>query len=122
MRSVGGTLEKIYLPAHPAILGCANRLGTDLPGQIHLQGAIDGHHMVKLTNDLDIVGVADRTQLNHGIIIQKVHEAARPNDKAGDHLAPVKGLTGPGNDSPLDEVEYTLGEHFAMDAQITPIG
>ena len=122
MRSVGGTLEKIYLPAHSTILGGANRLGTDLPGQIHLQGAIDGHHMVKLTNDLDIVGVADRTQLNHGIIIQKVHQAARPNDKAGDHLAPVKGLTGPGNDSPLDEVEYTLGEHFAMDAQITPIG
>src|SRR6266480_7932096 len=121
VRSVSGTLEKIYLSAHPAILGGADRLGTHLPGQINLQGAIDGHHMVKLTNDLDIVGVADRTQLNHGIIIQKVHEAARPNDKAGDHLASVKGLTGSGNDSPLDEVEYTIGEHFAMYAQVTPI-
>src|SRR2546428_14101374 len=122
MRSIGCTLEKIYLSAHPAILGGTNRLSTDLSGQIHLQGAIDGHHMVKLTNDLDIVGVADRTQLDHGIIIQKVHQAARPNDKAGDQLAAVKGLTGPGNDSPLDEVEHAIGEHFAMDAQVTPIG
>src|SRR3989442_1570786 len=122
MRSVGGALEKIYLPAHPAILGCANRLGTDLPGQIYLQGAIDGHHMVKLTNVLDIVGVTDRTQLNHGIIIQKVHQATRPYDKAGDYLASVKGFAGPGNDSPLDEVEHPIGEHFAMDAQVTPIG
>ncbi len=78
--------------------------------------------MVKLTNVLDIVGVADRTQLNHGIIIQKVHQATRPYDKAGDHLAAVNGLAGPGNDSPLDEVEYPIGEHFAMDAQVTPIG
>src|SRR5216117_1331506 len=108
MRIVSGTLEKIYLSAHPAILGGADRLGTHLPGQINLQGAIDGHHMVKLTNDLDIVGVADRTQLNHGIIIQKVHQAARPYEKAGDHLVAVKGLTGPGNDSPFDEVEYTI--------------
>src|SRR5947199_8204888 len=99
MRSVSGTLEKIYLPAHPAILGCANRLGTDLPGQIHLQGAIDGHHMVKLTNVLDIVGVAYRTQLNHGIIIQKVHQATRPDEKAAYNLAAAKALPAPSNDS-----------------------
>src|SRR5207302_10163434 len=106
MRSIGGTLEKIYLPAHPAMLGCANRLGTDLPGQIYLQGAIDGHHMVKLTNVLDIVGVADRTQLNHGLIIQKVHQATTPDDRAGDYLAAVKGVAGAGNDSPLDVPEH----------------
>ena len=33
-----------------------------------------------------------------------------------------RALRAPVNDSPLDEVEFTVGEHFAMDAQVTPIG
>ncbi len=122
MRSQGGTPEKIYLPAHPTILDGANRLGTHLPGQVHLQGAIDRHHMVKLPNGLGIVGVGGRTQLDHGIIIQKVQQATRPHNKAGDDLAAIARLAGPGNHSPIHEIEHPVGKHFAMHAQVTPIG
>ena len=122
MRSQGGPTHEIHLPSHPAILEGANRLGTDLPGQIHLQSAIDGHKMVELANDLRVVGVGHRVHLDHGIIINKVHQAARPHEKAGDHLAAIAGLAGPGNDSPLDEVDHPIGKHFGMDPQVMPIG
>src|SRR5437867_11570066 len=89
MRRQGSPTHEIHLPANPTILEGANRLGTDLPGQVHLQGAIDGHKMVELANDLGVVGVGNRVHRDHGIIIQKVHQAARPHDKTGN------GLLGP---------------------------
>jgi len=60
---------EIYLSAYPAVLPGADRLGADLPGQIHLQGTINGHHPVKLTDIVEIVGLADRTQLNDRVVI-----------------------------------------------------
>ena len=121
MCSIGRTLEKVYLSADSAVLLCADRFGADLASQIHLQGTIDGHHPVKLTDILDIVGVADRTQLNYGIIIQKVQQAARPDRKAGDDLATIDLFTSAGNDSPLHEVDHPIGNHFAVDAQVTTV-
>ena len=78
--------------------------------------------MVELANDVRVVGVGHRVHFYHRVIIEKVHQAVGPHDKTGDHLAAIAGLAGPGNDSPLDEVDHPIGEHLGMDAQVTPIG
>src|SRR6266705_1126454 len=75
MRSQGSPTHEIHLPPYPAILQGANRLGTHLPGQIHLQGAIDGHKMVELASDVRVVGVGNRVHLDYGSIIRKVKQA-----------------------------------------------
>ena len=103
-----GPAHEIHLAPDSTVLNRSNRFGTHLPGQVHLQRAIDGHKPVESANDLWVVGVGNRVELDRGVIVKKVHQALRPHDKTGDYLAAIEGFAGAGNDSSLDEVNHSI--------------
>ena len=78
--------------------------------------------MVKLTDGLRVVGVTDRTQFDHGIIIEKVHQAARTHHEARDYLAAIACLARSGNHASFHQIKYPVRKHFAMYAQVVPVG
>src|SRR5205085_3188213 len=117
-----GPTHEVYLPTDAAVLNRADRLGADLPCQIHLQSAVDRHKMVEPADDLGVVGVGNRVQLDRRIVIDEVHQALGTHDKTADHLAAIDGLAGAGDHPSLDEVDNPIREHFGVNAQITTVG
>src|SRR5207245_6490155 len=45
-------------------------------------------------------------------------EAPRPHQERGDDLASVALLSGPGDDTGLDEIDDWVGEHLRMDPEV----
>ncbi len=52
--------DEVHLPADAAVEPEPDRVGADLPGQVDLQTAIDGDHVVVLGDDERVIGVIDR--------------------------------------------------------------
>jgi len=85
-----------------------DRFGADLPRQIHLDGTIDGNHVIELANDQGVIGVVVWTHLNRGIIIYEVQQGARADDEAGYDFLAVNCLTRSSNYALLDQVKYAV--------------
>ena len=66
--------KEIDLPADAAIKLVANRIGTDLPGQIDLHRGIDGHHLVVAGDQSGVVGIGGGVKLKNGIVFDKLEQ------------------------------------------------
>lgn len=76
----------------------------------------------RLANDEHIFGVVHRLHFHHGIVVDKIQQAAAAYYKAGHDFALVNRIACASDHTPLNEVEYNVRKHFGMDAQIATIG
>jgi hypothetical protein len=68
----GRAAHEIELPAESAVGPRADGIGTDLAGQIHLNGGVDGYHVVILRDHERIVDVAGGMEFEHGVVVNEV--------------------------------------------------
>ena len=66
--------QEVHLPADAAIELRADRVGANLPGQIDLQGRVDGHHVVVAGNQYGIVGVGRRMEFEDRVVVDEVEQ------------------------------------------------
>ena len=113
-----GTPHEICLAACPAELLVSDRLRACLARQVHLQGGIDGDHVVIACHIGRVVGVINGKHLHHGVIVDEVVQLLGTHEKGRHHLVGMKILSGAVDDPFLHQVNNTVGKHFRVDPQI----
>ena len=96
----------------------AHALGADLAPKVHLQGGVDGDHIVVLADDLRVVHIVHRQQLNGRVVIDIVIDPLGAVGKGGDALAPVDLLFAVVDGAAFDQLHHGVGKHLGMDAQV----
>ena len=64
--------DEVDLTADAAVEQRSERVGTDLPGEIHLDGRVDRGHPVVLRDHERIVRVLGRVELDHRVVVDEV--------------------------------------------------
>ena len=96
----------------------ADRLGADLTEEVDLDRRVDGDHVVVLADDVRIVDVFDRQDLDGRVIVDIVINALRTEGKRRDGLAAVDLLFAVVDRAALDELDHGVGEHLGVDAEV----
>ncbi len=89
LRCQRGAPHEVHLAADARVEARTDRVGDDLPGEVHLDRRVDGRHPAQLADDRGVVGVVDAAHLDHGVAVHEVVEARRPHHERGDHLVAV---------------------------------
>ena len=97
---------------------CADGFSTDLAEEIDLNGCIYGYHVIVLADDLGIVYIVNRQDLDRRVIIDIVVDPLGAVSKGGNALAAVDLLFGVVDGAALDKLDHGVGEHFGMYAEI----
>ena len=114
---VGAPGEVCGSPGAGVLLG-ADGLGTDLAGQIDLEGGIDGHHVVILGDDVRIVGVAAAAEAEAGMVVHEVVEEGISREEGPDSNAFVDGFIPVGYGATIDKMGHRSPDLFRVDTQI----
>ena len=96
----------------------ADRLGADLAEEVNLDRGVDGDHVVVLADDVRIVDVFDRQDLDGRVIVDIIINALRTEGKRRDGLAAVDLLFAIVDRAALDELDHGVGEHLGVDAEV----
>ena len=115
----GGSAEhEVELPAGAAEHLGADGIGADLPGEVDLDGGVEGHHLGISGDDGRIVGVGHVIDVYGGVVIDKVVEATGALEEGGDMLADVDLLGTAVDDAAFDERQHAVGEHLGVDTEV----
>ncbi|OPZ59249.1 MAG: hypothetical protein BWY87_01098 [Deltaproteobacteria bacterium ADurb.Bin510] len=114
----GRAAHEIDLAADAAVETEAQRIRTDLAGEVHGQGRVDRHELVVLGDHEGIVGVAAGMEFEERVVVDIVVEPAAAHAETGDHLAGVDLLLAVGDDAGLDQVDDAVRDDLGMDAQV----
>ena len=96
----------------------AKGLGAALPEQIHLNGGVDGDHVVDLADDVRIVDIVHRMHLDHRVFVHEFEEALCPQGEGAETLATVDGLAGIVNCAGEHQIDYAVGHQLGVYSQI----
>ena len=96
----------------------ADRLGADLTEEVDLDRRVDGDHVVVLADDVRIVDVFDRQDLDGRVIVDIIINALRTEGKRRDGLAAMDLLFAVVDRAALDELDHGVGEHLGVDAEV----
>ena len=106
------------LSAHAGDNRLANRVGTDLPGQVHLHRGVDCHGTRVLTDILRIVGPRHIAYDKVGIAVHMVVQVPRTENQATDRLAGIQGFLRIVDYTPLYQRQYAIGDSLGMQAEV----
>ena len=87
--------DEVHLPADARVEPLADRVGADLAGEVHLDGAVDGGDARVAPDDRRVVHVGDVEHLDERVVVDEVVEPPRAHREAGDDLARVHALRSP---------------------------
>jgi len=104
------------LAADAAELVAADHLGVDLAHEVHLQGRVDGNHVLVLADDGRIVGIVHGLHEHVGVVVDEIVELARAHEEGSDELARIDCLLAVRDDSGLGQGHNAVGEHLRVDA------
>ncbi len=93
-------------------------LRRGLAGEIDLQGAVDGGHLLVLGYDQRIVGVVYALEPDGRIIPQKIECLSAAHAEGGDALAWVQALIAIVNHSFLHQKGYAVAQKLGMHPQM----
>jgi len=93
-------------------------LGDDLPRQVNLNGAVDGHHIVLLADRADVVRVNGGTELHHGVVPQKIVKLLITHRECQNDLAGIDFLVLAGDNALIDQLVGPRRGHLRMDPQV----
>src|SRR5690606_25053317 len=96
----------------------ANGVSTYLSAQVHLQGAVDSHHIIVLANNHAVVDILRVQQHYIRIVIDKVIKPAATQDKGSDDATRVFTLLAVADGTGVVQVYQAIGKHLAVNAQI----
>ena len=77
--------DKIHLSSDAGIDRRTKRIRADLPGQIHLQGTVDGHEPIKLPQQIGVVRHITGKKFHQRVVIDKIKEPSATRDETGDN-------------------------------------
>ena len=97
---------------------CPHALRADLAPQIHLQSGVDGDHVVVPADDVGIVHIVHRQDLDGRVVVDIVVNPLGAVGKGGDALARVDLLFAVVHRAAGDQLHHGVGEHLGMDAQV----
>ena len=110
--------DKINLAADAAVELIAQRIGADLTGQINLQPHVNSNHFIVLADDIRIVDVFGRVELEEGIVVDEIVKPFGAHTEACDDLAAIERLFSAGYRPAFNQVDNPVTEHFSVDAEV----
>src|ERR1035437_307263 len=114
----GGAAQKIPLPADAAVGSAAHGVRADLPGEVHFDGRVDGHHAVVLGDHERVVAIGGGVELEDGVIVDKIEQCLGPEHKSRDHFMRMQRLPLAVDDAGLDQLDDAVGKHLGVDAEV----
>jgi len=99
----------------------ADRVGTDLPGEIDFKPRVDRHHLVEFPDEIRIVRAIAGVKLDERVVIDEVVEPAAADHEARDRSARMDRLARVRHRPRLDQPHDAVGEHLGVDAEIVPL-
>ena len=96
----------------------ADRLGADLTEEVDLDRRIDGDHVVVLADDVRVVDIVDRQDLDGRVVVDEIIDTLRAEGKRRDGLAAVDLLFAVVDRAALDQLDHGVGKHLGVDAEI----
>ena len=84
MRRPSRRLNEVEQAARAADLPAADHLGVGLAEQVHLDDGVDRDEAVEPRDDVTVMGIADRPEIDGRAGSQGVVKAARADREAGD--------------------------------------
>ena len=114
----GGAPDEVHLPANARVDAKADRVGTDLTGQVDLERRVDRHDLVVLADQRRVVGAVAGMELDERVVVHEVVEALGADDEARDDASGVDALAPVGDDARLDQIDDAVREHLGVDAEV----
>ena len=115
---LAGAADIVDLAAGAGHVLRADRLGADLAEEVDLDRRVDGDHVVVLADDVRVVDVFDRQDLDGRVIVDIIINALRTEGKRRDGLAAMDLLFAVVDRAALDELDHGVGEHLGVDAEV----
>ena len=109
---------KFGVAPRAAVESLSQGFGGGLAGEVHLQGAVDGHHVVLAGDHQGVVGVIDGPELDGGIVVEVFVGRLVAHAEGGHGLAPVEGLAAVVDDPFLHQLHHSVAQQFGVDAQV----
>ena len=78
------------MAADSAVRHTAHGVGTDLAGEVHFDGRVDGHHAVVARDDHRVVAVGRPVEFENGVVVDEIEQALAAQHEAGDYFARVQ--------------------------------
>ena len=93
-------------------------LCTDLPPQIHLNGSVDGDHIVVSADDVRVIHIVNGQNHDGGVIVDIVIDSLRAEGKCGYGFEGVDLFFAVVDRTAFDQLHHGIGEHLSVDAEI----
>ena len=113
-----GTADEIHLTTDTAVDIAPDGIGTDLPGEVNFDGAVDGGDFIVSANDGSVVDVSDIKHGNHGVVVNEIIEPAGSHRKGGNDFSGMFLFKLSVDDTALDKRQDGIGKHFGVNAEI----
>ena len=115
---LAGAADVVDLAAGAGHMLRADRLGTDLTEEVDLDRRVDGDHVVVLADDIRVVDIVDRQDLDGRVVVDEIIDTLRAEGKRRDGLAAVDLLFAVVDRAALDQLDHGVGEHLGVDAEV----
>ncbi len=93
-------------------------VGTDLSGNIHLDGAVDGGNLGISSNDRSIINVGNIQHCYHRVIINKVIQVPASHHETGYNFFRVFCFFLACDHAAFNQVYYTVAEHLGVNTEV----
>ena len=112
------TANEVHLTANAGEHLVTDGIGTDLAGQIDLDGRVDGDNLGIPTDDRSVVGPVAGIKTHQRIVVHEIKQLLRAVDETGDDASLAHLLEPVGDRTGFNQLDDAVGKHLRVDAEV----